>query len=51
MADNFQTPVRADVPAKPNMKPLSEVKLLRVTTEEIGKGVPEAIEQWRDTFG
>jgi len=50
MADNFQTPVRDDVPAKAGAKPLSEVKLLRLTTEEIGKGVPEVIEQWRDTF-
>ncbi len=50
MADNFQTPVRDDVPPKPGAKPLSEVKLLRLTTEEIAKGVPEVIEQWRDTF-
>jgi iron(III) transport system substrate-binding protein len=32
-------------------KPLSEVKLIRQTVAEIGKGVPEVIEQWRDTFG
>ena len=50
MADNFQTPVRDDVPPKAGAKPLTEVKLLRLTTEEIGKGVPEVIEQWRDTF-
>jgi iron(III) transport system substrate-binding protein len=51
MADNFQTPVRTDVAPKAAMKPIGEVKLLRVTTEEIAKGVPESIEQWRDTFG
>ena len=50
MADNFQTPVRDDVPPEPGAKPLSEVKLLRLTTDEIAKGVPEVIEQWRDTF-
>jgi iron(III) transport system substrate-binding protein len=50
MADNFQTPVRDDVPARVGMKPLGDIKLLRVSTEEIGKGVPEVIEQWRDTF-
>ena len=43
-------PVRDDVTLKPGAKPLSEVKLLRQTTEEIAKGVPEVIEQWRDTF-
>lgn len=49
-ANAFVTPVRADVTLKPGAKPLSEVKILRQTTAEIGKGVPEVIEQWRDTF-
>jgi hypothetical protein len=26
------------------------VKVIRQTTAEIDKGVPEVIEQWRDTF-
>jgi iron(III) transport system substrate-binding protein len=51
LADNFQTPVRDDVPPNPAAKPVSQIKLLRVTTEEIDKGVPQAIEDWRDTFG
>jgi iron(III) transport system substrate-binding protein len=42
--------VRAEVPPKAGAKPLSEVKLLRLTTAELGKQVPEVIEQWRDTF-
>jgi iron(III) transport system substrate-binding protein len=50
LSDNFQTPVRDDIPPKPGAKPLSEVKVLHLTTEEIAKGVPEVIEQWRDTF-
>ena len=49
-ANAFVTPVREDVTFKPGAKPLSEVKLLRQTTAEIAKGVPEVIEQWRDTF-
>src|SRR6185437_13201153 len=40
------TPVRADVPEKTGAKPLSDVKLLRLNTAEIDKGVPEVIEQW-----
>lgn len=44
-------PVRDDVPPKPGVKKLSEVKLLRLTTAEIGKGIPQSIEDWRDTFG
>jgi iron(III) transport system substrate-binding protein len=49
-ADAFVTPVREAVKFKPGAKPLSEVKVLRQTTAEIAKGVPEVIEQWRDTF-
>ena len=49
-ADAYVTPVREDVTFKPGAKPLSDVKLLRQTTAEIAKGVPEVIEQWRDTF-
>ncbi len=49
-AKAFVTPVREDVKFEPGEKPLSEVKLLRQTTAEIAKGVPEVIEQWRDTF-
>ncbi len=44
------TPARDDVPPKGGAKPLSEVKLLRLTTDELIKAVPEVIEQWRDTF-
>jgi iron(III) transport system substrate-binding protein len=51
LADNFQTPVRDDVPPNPAAKPVSQVKLMRMTTDEIDKGVPQAIEEWRDTFG
>jgi len=41
---------RADVPPRAGAKPLSEVKLLRLTTDELVKAVPEVIEQWRETF-
>jgi iron(III) transport system substrate-binding protein len=43
-------PARADAPTVPGAKPLDAVKLIRLTTAQIGKGVPEIIEQWRDTF-
>jgi iron(III) transport system substrate-binding protein len=44
-------PVRADAPQMQGTKKLSELKLLRLTPDEIAKGIPEVIEQWRDTFG
>jgi iron(III) transport system substrate-binding protein len=50
MAEAFQTPVREGAAQPAGARPLSDVKILRLTTEEIGKGVPEVIEQWRDTF-
>jgi iron(III) transport system substrate-binding protein len=49
-ANAYVTPVRDDVTFKPGAVPLSQVKVLRQTTAEIAKGVPEVIEQWRDTF-
>jgi hypothetical protein len=33
------------------MPPLSEQKVIPLTVDEIRLGVPEVIEQWRDTFG
>jgi iron(III) transport system substrate-binding protein len=44
-------PVRADAPQMEGTKRLSEIKLIRLTQAEIATGIPEVIEQWRDTFG
>jgi iron(III) transport system substrate-binding protein len=44
-------PVRANAPQMQGTKRLSEIKLIRLTQDEIAKGIPEVIEQWRDTFG
>ncbi len=49
-ADQRVDAVRAEVPPKAGVRPLSEVKLLRFTTAELAKEVPEVIELWRDTF-
>ena len=44
-------PVRADAPSMEGTKRLSEIRLISLTPAEIAKGIPEVIEQWRDTFG
>jgi iron(III) transport system substrate-binding protein len=44
-------PVRADAEPLLGMKPISEIKTLSLTAAEIARELPEAIEQWRDTFG
>jgi len=42
---------------RPEVKPLqgakafTEVKVIRPTEDEIVKGIPEVIDEWRDTFG
>ncbi len=50
-AKHFGIPLRPEVPAPPGAKPISEIKTVRPTVEEVEKGIPEVIEQWRDTFG
>lgn len=50
-AKHFLIPLRPEVPAPPGAKPISEVKTIKPTVAEIDKGIPEVIEQWRDTFG
>jgi iron(III) transport system substrate-binding protein len=44
-------PIRSDVQPRPDEPPLDGLKVVALTVEEIRKGVPEVIEQWRDTFG
>jgi iron(III) transport system substrate-binding protein len=50
-AKHFVIPLRPEVPSPPGAKPISELKTIRPTVAEIDKGIPEVIEQWRDTFG
>ncbi len=44
-------PVRADAEPLPGVRPISEIKTITVSAAEIARDLPEAIEQWRDTFG
>jgi iron(III) transport system substrate-binding protein len=50
-AKNFAIPLRPEVPAAPGVMPISEIKTIRPSVAEIVKGIPDVIEQWRDTFG
>ena len=50
-AKHFGIPLRPEVPSPPGAKPISEIKVIRPTVAEVEKGIPEVIEQWRDTFG
>jgi iron(III) transport system substrate-binding protein len=44
-------PLRPEVKPLPGAKPLSEVKTFQLSVAELLVGIPEVIEQWRDTFG
>ena len=48
---HFTLPMRPEVPVGKGMKPMKDVKAVKPTVAQIDKGIPEAIEDWRDTFG
>ena len=43
--------LRPEVVSLPGAKPFTEIKTFQLTVAETMKGIPEVIEQWRDTFG
>lgn len=43
--------LRPEVSPLTGAKPFTEAKIIRLSVAEIQKGIPEVIEQWRDTFG
>jgi iron(III) transport system substrate-binding protein len=49
--EHFNESIRPEVSPRPGVKAAKDVKIVRPTVEEITKGVPEVIKQWRDTFG
>jgi iron(III) transport system substrate-binding protein len=51
IAADGSDPIRSDVPPRSDQPALETQKVVALTTDEIRKGVPEVIEQWRDTFG
>lgn len=48
---NHGDPVHPGPTLTAGQKPLDQVKLLQLSVDEIAKGIPEVVEQWRDTFG
>jgi len=44
-------PLHAGAAARPDQPPLSSQKIIAPTVTEIRKGIPEVVEQWRDTLG
>ena len=48
---HFTVPMRPEVKPGEGARSVTEVKTVKPTVAEIDKGIPEVIEQWRDTFG
>jgi iron(III) transport system substrate-binding protein len=48
---HFNESMRPEVSTAPGVRSAKDLKTIRPTVEEITKGVPEVIKQWRNTFG
>jgi len=48
---NHGDPVHPGLALTSGQKPVDQVPIISLTVQEIAKGIPEMIEQWRDTFG
>ena len=51
LVENFEQPLRTDVPPSPGGKSLADMKLFAPTAEQIEKELPLNKAKWRDTFG
>ena len=43
--------MRPEVAMPGNHTPIDKIKTIRVSPEELAKGIPEVVEKWRDLFG
>lgn len=50
LAENFEVPLRTDTPPPKGMKPLSELKTLSPTLDEVETMLPDNKSKWKDTF-
>jgi iron(III) transport system substrate-binding protein len=48
---NHGDPVHPGFALTSGQKPLDQVPLMSLSVQEVAKGIPDIIEQWRDTFG
>jgi len=51
VVDEYGSPLRDDIEPRPGVLKVNQMKLIQPSVDEIVKGIPECIEQWRDTFG
>ncbi|HEV2674652.1 MAG TPA: extracellular solute-binding protein [Aliidongia sp.] len=51
LAQNFEQPLRTDVPPSPGAKALADMTLFAPTAQQIEQELPPNKAKWRDTFG
>jgi iron(III) transport system substrate-binding protein len=49
--DHFNETIRPEITPPNGTKSAKDLKIIRPTVEQITKGIPEVIKQWRETFG
>jgi iron(III) transport system substrate-binding protein len=49
--DHFNETIRPEISVPKGVKSAKDLKTIRPTVDQIVKGIPEVIKQWRDTFG
>lgn len=49
--EHFNESIRPEVSPPSGAKSAKDVKIIKPTPEQITKGIPEVIKQWRETFG
>ena len=49
--DHFNETIRPEISVPKGAKSAKDLKVIRPTVEQITKGVPKVIKQWRETFG
>jgi iron(III) transport system substrate-binding protein len=49
--DHFNETIRPEISASKGATSAKDLKIIRPTVEQITKGIPEVIKQWRETFG
>jgi iron(III) transport system substrate-binding protein len=49
--DRGSEPLRAGIAPLPGRKSIEQLAVIELSVAEIRRGIPEVIEQWRDTFG
>lgn len=49
--DHFGESIRPEISPLPGVRSAKDVKVVHPTVEEVTKGIPEVIKEWRNTFG